>query len=132
MFTGTSPFSGGPSYAAILAIVKGRRPSRPTHPTFTDKLWTLTQRCWDKELCLRPEVSEILQILLGTDVDNYSSASSSPRVDEEMEKSVSDCGSVGDSLVVDKEMDRDDFGPANGPSCMFSPQHFVVSVELIC
>ena len=37
---------------------------RPVHPTFTDNLWMLMQRCWDQDPHLRPEVSEILQVLL--------------------------------------------------------------------
>ena len=41
----------------------GKRPSRPTHPTLTDYLWTLIQRCWDQDPHLRPEVSEALQVL---------------------------------------------------------------------
>ncbi|KAF9646908.1 kinase-like protein, partial [Thelephora ganbajun] len=63
-FTGAVPFSGKSSTAVIYDIINGVRPSRPTHPTFTEDLWTLTQRCWDHNPHLRPEASEILQILL--------------------------------------------------------------------
>ena len=45
----------------MLALVEGKRPSRPTHPTFTDNLWVLMQRCWHQDLHLRPEVSEALE-----------------------------------------------------------------------
>ena len=64
VFTGAVPFSAQSHLAAIVAIMKGRRPPRPTHPTFTENLWTLMQRCWDHDPHLRPEVSEVLQVLL--------------------------------------------------------------------
>ena len=64
VFTGAIPFSGNSSAVAMLAIVQGRRPQRPIYPTFTDNLWTLMQRCWDHDPHLRPEVSEVLQVLL--------------------------------------------------------------------
>jgi hypothetical protein len=32
----------------MLAVMKGTRPPRPTYPTFTEKLWALMQRCWDR------------------------------------------------------------------------------------
>jgi len=53
------------STEALLSILEGRRPPRPTHPTFTDGLWELTQRCWRQEAHLRPRVSEVLQDLRG-------------------------------------------------------------------
>jgi len=62
-FTGAVPFSGKPPRAAMLAIVGGERPPRPTHPTFTNGSWILTQRCWNQEAHLRPQVSEVLQVL---------------------------------------------------------------------
>jgi hypothetical protein len=64
VFTGAVPFSNGPSVMAMLAITQGKRPPRPTHPTFTENLWTLMQRCWDQDPHLRPEVSEVLRVLL--------------------------------------------------------------------
>jgi anti-sigma factor ChrR (cupin superfamily) len=47
----------------MFAITQGTRPPRPTHPTFTENLWTLMRRCWDHDPHLRPEVSEVLQLL---------------------------------------------------------------------
>lgn len=41
----------------------GKRPSRPTHPTFTGGLWGLTQRCWDQDPRRRPEIPEVLGVL---------------------------------------------------------------------
>ena len=49
---------------AMLAIMQNERPPRPTHPMFTANLWMLMQRCWDHDPHLRPEVSEVLQVLL--------------------------------------------------------------------
>jgi len=63
-FTGAIPFSGGSPLAAITHITQGRRPPRPTHSTFTEDLWGLMQRCWDHDPHLRPEVSEVLQVLI--------------------------------------------------------------------
>ena len=64
VFTGAIPFSGYTDAWAISAITQGRRPPRPTHPTFTEGLWTLMQRCWDQDPHLRPEISEALQVFL--------------------------------------------------------------------
>ena len=57
--TGAVPFSDKPPRAAMLAIVGGDRPPRPTHPALTDGLWALTKRCWNKEPRLRPPVLRI-------------------------------------------------------------------------
>ena len=64
VFTGASPFGNRRTIQVIMAITQGRRPPRPTHPTFTEDLWTLIQRCWDHDPYLRPGVSEVLQVLL--------------------------------------------------------------------
>jgi len=63
VFTGTAPFGGNPCFVAALAIVQGRRPPQPTHPTFTGELWALVQRCWDQDPHLRPEIPEVLGVL---------------------------------------------------------------------
>ena len=55
----------------MLVITQGGRPPRPTHPTFTDSLWTLMQRCWDHDPHLRPEVSEALEVLLTPSVSHF-------------------------------------------------------------
>ena len=60
-FTGAVPFSGKTPREAMLAIVSGERPPRPTHPTLTDEIWGLTQLCWDQEALLRPQVLHILR-----------------------------------------------------------------------
>ena len=63
-FTGEIPFSKISATMAMVVITQGGRPQRPTHPTFTENLWTLMQRCWDHDPHSRPEVSEVLQALL--------------------------------------------------------------------
>jgi serine/threonine protein kinase len=64
VFTGAVPFSGDTSVMAMLAITQGRRPPWPTDPACTENLWTLMQRCWDHDPHSRPEVSEVLRVLL--------------------------------------------------------------------
>jgi len=48
-----------------MAIVQGKRPPRPTHPTFTEDLWVLMQHCWVQDPHQRPEVTEVLETLHG-------------------------------------------------------------------
>ena len=71
VFTGAIPFGNVARIVAAFSILEGKRPLRPSHPTFTADLWTLTQRCWDQDPHLRPEASEVLQTLLtlSSDVD---------------------------------------------------------------
>ena len=64
IFTGAVPFSNSTPAMAMLAIMQKERPPRPSHPAFTDDLWTLMQHCWDHDPHLRPEVSEVLKVLL--------------------------------------------------------------------
>ena len=67
-FTGAVPFNETVPAAALLAITRGERPPRPTHTNFTDELWELTQRCWDRDPRSRPEVSELLEVLRNSSV----------------------------------------------------------------
>ena len=67
-FTGAVPFNDSVPAAAMLAVMSGKRPPRPTHPNFTDELWELTQRCWDQDPRSRPEVSELLGVLRDSSV----------------------------------------------------------------
>ena len=59
-FTGMAPFSDHHPLAAMIAIMSGRRPQRPAHPSFTDSLWKLLQKCWDQDRRNRPRMSEVL------------------------------------------------------------------------
>ena len=63
VFTGAVPFSGLSNAAVLFSTLRGLRPGRPTDPTFTDDLWSLTQSCWDVTLELRPPSSEVLGTL---------------------------------------------------------------------
>ena len=69
-FTGMVPFNETPPAGAILAIMRGERPPRPTHPALTDPLWTIIQCCWDQDPHLRPQVSKVLQVLLSPSVSH--------------------------------------------------------------
>ena len=48
---------------AVVSIIHGDRPPRPTHPSLTDGLWELMQRCWDRDIRKRPQILEALQAL---------------------------------------------------------------------
>ena len=62
VLTGEIPFSNEKTNWMVLqAVLRGDRPSRPEHPSCTDNLWALTQRCWDQDPHLRPEILEVSQ-----------------------------------------------------------------------
>ena len=63
VFSGEVPFSDRTAIMAVFAILGGERPPRPAHPSCTDDLWVLIQRCWAKDPHSRPEISEVLQNL---------------------------------------------------------------------
>ena len=64
IFTGAIPFSNDGSVTAMLAVVQGKRPPRPTHPACTEDLWALMQRCWSDLPSSRTKISEVaLEIL---------------------------------------------------------------------
>ena len=65
-FTGAIPFKRSQPAAATLAIMSGKRPTRPTHLALTEQLWALVKRCWDQDPHLRPGVSEVLKVLGGS------------------------------------------------------------------
>ena len=64
IFTGAVPFPEYQTITAMLATARGERPPRPTHPTFTDDLWGLMERCWNHDPHLRPEIPEALKAFL--------------------------------------------------------------------
>jgi len=70
IYTGAVPFGICSTVMSILAVMEGHRPPRPTHPTFTGNLWKLMQHCWDQQPDLRPEASEVSQILLTMSVSH--------------------------------------------------------------
>ena len=61
--SGEVPFSSEKTnWTVAPAVLTGKRPSRPAHPSCTDGLWALIQRCWDQEPQLRPEAPEVSRI----------------------------------------------------------------------
>lgn len=69
VFTGAVPFDTTQPTAAAIAIMKGKNPPRPTNPACSDELWASMQRCWDQEPLSRPKISEVFQVLPGSDLD---------------------------------------------------------------
>ena len=62
VLTGEVPFSSEKTnWMVAPAVLRGDRPSRPKHPSFTDGLWALIQRCWNHDPGLRPEIVEVSQ-----------------------------------------------------------------------
>ena len=62
VLTGEVPFRNEKTNWMVLqAVLRGDRPSRPVHPSCTDGLWALIQRCWDQDIGLRPDIVEISQ-----------------------------------------------------------------------
>lgn len=63
VFHGSPPLGHLPGFNAALAIIGGKRPSRPTHPAVTERLWSFMQRCWDDDYNSRPEAAEVSEFL---------------------------------------------------------------------
>ncbi|XP_019243225.1 PREDICTED: serine/threonine-protein kinase STY46-like isoform X2 [Nicotiana attenuata] len=62
LLTGKLPYEYlTPLQAAVAVVQKGLRPTLPTHTH--PMLVELLERCWQQDPCLRPEFSEILEIL---------------------------------------------------------------------
>ena len=60
VLTGEVPFSNEKTnWVVAPAVLRGDRPPRPEHPSFTDSLWALIQRCWDHDPHSRPEITEV-------------------------------------------------------------------------
>ena len=67
VLTGGVPFLGVPPPALVYSVVHdGKRPGKPENAPalgFSDSLWSFTQRCWDGEMGLRPDVEEVVKHL---------------------------------------------------------------------
>ena len=62
-FTGMVPFSEFVPATAVIFILNGKHPERPTHSSLTDRLWTLMQQCWRYNPQDRPRVDQVVQQL---------------------------------------------------------------------
>ena len=62
IFTGAVPFADRSALLAMLALTRGERPPRPTHPALTEDLWESMQQSWNDDPCLRPKISEVLKV----------------------------------------------------------------------
>ena len=60
VFTGEPPFGGMGAPAVIKCIMDGERPKRPNCANITELLWSLIQRCWDKEARNRPKMRKVI------------------------------------------------------------------------
>lgn len=60
IFTGRAPFHDSTPTTVAVDVLSGNRPERPTHPSLTDDLWDLTERCWNKNPRWRPDISEVV------------------------------------------------------------------------
>ena len=65
IFTGKYPFEPYSNVQVIILLTQDKRPEKPSHEQFSQKIWTLTQKCWDKDPKERPKVSEVLNKLEG-------------------------------------------------------------------
>ena len=64
VLAGEAPFNDVPDDARImLAVLGGKRPLRPTHPSCTESLWALIKYCWQQDPGSRPKILEVSQAL---------------------------------------------------------------------
>jgi len=63
VFAGKIPFADWPPTTVAVRVLMGQRPDRPEHSDFTDRLWELTQRCWDADPLRRPGSAEMVSHL---------------------------------------------------------------------
>ena len=62
VLSGQVPFSNIKSnYVVVMAVWEGKRPPRPEHPSCSDRLWRLIQRCWAQDPRSRPKIREVSQ-----------------------------------------------------------------------
>lgn len=66
VFSGMVPFHDMTPAAAAVGVSLGKRPERPSHPSFTDNLWDLTEHCWSQKPQHRPEISRVIPRLRAT------------------------------------------------------------------
>lgn len=68
VLTGLRPFHQLGPFAVVIIVQKGKRPKKPTGAGslgFSDTLWGLVFRCWDKSPIARPTAQQLLRCLEG-------------------------------------------------------------------
>ena len=65
-FTGKAPFHDSTPTSAAVGVLSGSRPGRPAYPSITDDLWSMINRCWNREPERRPEISQVVLCLRAT------------------------------------------------------------------
>ncbi|KAF9643889.1 kinase-like protein [Thelephora ganbajun] len=108
VFTGAVPFSDSPSFMAVLALMQGKRPPRPTHPAVTEDLWKLIQRCWDHDPRPRPAISEVLRILLTSDPPVWKQLIGHPFSTDERISLLTSIFSDNNEIEMVRHLSRDD------------------------
>ena len=66
VLTGRRPFYHLGQYAVVIAILHGERPRKPLNAGslgFSERLWRLVVRCWDKSPSARPTAQDLLRCL---------------------------------------------------------------------
>ena len=67
MLTGTAPFARrGKTELACKVVLENERPPRPRESEklgFSDKVWGVLQRCWEKKPSARPTTEEVSNCL---------------------------------------------------------------------
>ena len=46
--------------AAVISMLKGRRPTRPDHPELSDRLWETMESCWDVDPARRKTITAVV------------------------------------------------------------------------
>jgi serine/threonine protein kinase len=62
LYTGGPPFYGLPEIAAIMKVMNGERPDRPSaEPFMSDALWACVNECWTQDPAMRPTAEAVMQ-----------------------------------------------------------------------
>ena len=63
IFAGEVPFHNIRPTTVAMDILSGTRPGRPVHPSLTDNIWNLIERCWDQDPQRQPDISDVISYL---------------------------------------------------------------------
>ena len=96
VLSGRPPFFRHNSHLAVAKVLKGERPERlqgVEGTWFTDDVWSILERCWERSPGDRPRVNDVLQCLEGA-----STSRSPPRATPDPPKRSSEPDSEEDSI----------------------------------